>query len=313
MLAFAICSLALSRQGTDAVATVNGEVITSQYYYRRMEYLPGLGRTSITGQFVEVMPAIATLDALVTESIILQLAKEKKLTPTEAEIDHEVQYRTRNNPNFVTEWMATGRTMPELRHQLMVDRAQFKLQTDGVVITDTQIQNNYEAAKSTRFTVPQRVKLRVITVRDDDSKAKVDADLKAGKSFASVASQYSTDSSKTQGGDFGVVPIDLLGEQVKTAIGNLKKGQMTDWMKSDNVFAKFLLEDSLPQSIVPLDDSVREDLRREMMLRAGLKNDLPKMIKQARQNANIKITSPQIEKLYKQFLGLEKNIPQNGG
>lgn len=312
-LAFAVCALAFAKQGTEQVATINGEAISTQYYYRRMEYLPGLGRMSLSGQFVEIAPSIATLDTLVTETIILQLAKEHKVTPTEAEIDKEISYRTKINPNFTSDWLAAGRTLPELRQQIKVDRAQFKLQTEGMLVTDSEIQANYEAGKSSRFTVPQRVKLRVITVRDEATKTKVDSGLKGGRPFADLAKELSSDASKSQGGDFGVVPLDLLGDQVKNAIKPLKKGESTDWLSSDGIFAKFMLEDSLPASIIPLDESVKEDLRREMLIRKGAaKIPLANMIRQARQSATIKFTSPQMEKAYKQFLGLEKNSQKNG-
>ena len=312
--AFALCTLAFAQQGAEPIATINGETITPQNYYRRMEYLPGLGRMSVTGQFVEVMPAISTLDAMVTETLVLQIAKSKGLIPSDSEIDKEIAYRVRSNSNLVKEWQATGRTMAELRHQIKVDRAQFKIQTEGIFVTDDDIKTNYDAAKATRFTVPERVKLRVITVRDEDSKSKVDAGIKAGQSFGLLASQYSTDVSKASNGEFGVVPIELLGDQVKTAVKALKPNERTDWLSFDGVFAKFELVQNLPQSLVPLDESVKEDLRREIMFRKGsTKVDLNKMIREARQKAAIKISSPDIDRLYKQFVDLEKQNKANGG
>lgn len=311
--AIALYTLAIASQGTEPVATINGEAISAQNYYRRMEYLPGLGRMTGTGQFVEIMPAIATLDTMVTEMLILQAAKNRNLTPTEAEIDNEISYRLKNNPNLTKDWTATGRTMAELRHVIKVDRAQFKLQTEGVVVTETDVQTNYDAAKASRFTVPPRVKLRVITVRDEATRNKVDEGIRAGKKFDDLATQYSSDATKTVGGDFGVVPIDLLGDQVRAAIKSLKKGERTGWLKSDAVFAKFQVEEILPQYVMPLDASIKEDLRREIMLRKGQpKNDVAKIIRDARRNATIKITSPEIDKAYRQFVDLEKQAKPGG-
>jgi parvulin-like peptidyl-prolyl isomerase len=312
--AFALCTVALLKgQGSDTAVTINGEALSSQNYYRRMEYLPGLGRKTNTGQFIEIMPAIATLDTLVTETLILQIAKSKGLTPSETEIDQEVSYRLRNNPNYVKDWQSTGRTLPELRYFVKVERAQFKIQTEGIVVTESDIQRNYDGAKSSRYTVPERVKLRVIILRDEADKAKVDAGLKAGKSFESLATTYSTDPSKTVGGDFGVVPIDLLGEEVKTAIKPLKKGERTAWLGKESVYAKFQLEASMPSSVIPLDAKIKEDLRREMMVIKGTgKIDMNKLIREARQNATITVTSPEIDKAYKQFVDLEKKAKSGG-
>ena len=312
--AFALCTLSLiNGQGTDTVATINGEVLNSQTYYRRMEYLPGLGRRTSTGQFIEIMPAIATLDALVTETLILQIAKAKGLTPTETEIDQEVSYQLRGNPNYVTSWQSVGRTMAELRQMIKVERAQFKIQTEGILVTETDIQRNYDAAKPSRFTIPPRVKLRIIIVHNDAAKTSVDSGLKAGKTFEAMASEFSTDPSKAIGGDFGVVPFDLLGEEVKTAIKTLKKGDRTDWIGKDSVFAKFQVDTLLPQAVIPLDAKIKEDLRREMMMLKGSgKVDMNKLIREARLNAKITVTSPEIDKAYKQLNNLEKTVRSGG-
>ncbi len=312
--AFALCSIALMKgQGQDTVATINGEALTSQKYYRRMEYLPGLGRKTSTGQFIEIMPAIATLDTLVTETLILQIAKSKNLTPTETEVDQEVSYRLRNNPDYVKEWQSVGRTLPELRYMIKVERAQFKIQTEGIVVTESDVQRNYEGAKSSRYTIPARVKLRVIIVHDEESKAKVDAGLKTGKAFEEMASQFSTDPSKNAGGDFGVVPFDLLGPEVQASVKPLKKGERTGWLGKDTIFAKFQVEALLAQSVIPLDANIKEDLRREMMVIKGTgKIDMNKLIREARQNATISIASPEIDKAYKQFVDLEKKAKSGG-
>ena len=303
--AIALCTLGLVKlQGSQTVATVNGEILMAQTYYRRMEYLPGLGRKTNTGQFVEIMPAIATLDTLVTEMLLVQIARARGLMPTEAETDQEIAYRVRRNP-----------TMPELRHMIKVERAQFKLQTDGIVVTETDIQKNYDQAKATRFTTPTLYKLRVITATDEDTKSKVDDGIKAGKPFGDLAKDYSTDASKTFGGDFGTVPLGILGDQVKAAIVPLKKGERTGWLSADKVYAKFQIDDIFPAVVAPLDANVKEDLRREMMLAKGVgvpANNIMKMLRDARQKANISVTSPDVDKAYKQFLELEKKSTSGG-
>jgi hypothetical protein len=185
-LAFIATSL-LNPKVDETVATINGEVLSSQSYHRRMEYLPGLGRRTNTGQFIEILPAIATLDTIVTETLLLQIAKSKGLVPSETEIDQEISYRIRKDPTYVESWQSIGRTMPELRQKIKVERAQFKLQTDGIVVTESDIQNNYDAAKASRFTIPPRVKLRVIIVHDQDAMTKVDDGIKSGKTFNALA------------------------------------------------------------------------------------------------------------------------------
>lgn len=312
--AFAICTLGLLQgQGSDTVATINGEALTGPYYHRRMEYLPGLGRRTNTGQFIEIMPAIATLDTLVTEMLILQIAKSKGLTPTETEVDQEISYRIRVNSNYVKDWQAVGRTLPEMRHMIKVERAQFKIQTDGIVVTESDVQRNYDASKATRYTLPVRLKLRVIIVHDEEAKSLVDTGLKGGKAFEEMAKTYSTDPSKLAGGEFGTVPIDLLGDEVKAAVKPLKNGEQTGWLGKDATFAKFKVDLIYPEALIPLDVNLKEGIRREMMLIKGSgRVDIAKLVRDARLSANISIMSPEIDKAYKQFLELEKSA-KNGG
>lgn len=301
-------------QEVPPVVVINGESVLTSDYYRRMEFLPGLGTISKTGQFVEISPAMATLDTMITEKLLLQIAKSKNMVPTEAEVDKEIAYRLKGNPQMVEKWTAYGRSLPELRSIIKAEYAQFKLQTEGILVTENDVQSLYEASKATRYTIPARVKLRVITVRDASTKKKVDDELKAGKTFIFCASQYSTDASSKIGGDFGTVPLDVLSEDVKTALGALKKGEMSAWLGADTVFARFFVEDKMPEAVTPLNDLMREDLRRELMLRKGAaKNDIGKMIRDARQKAAIKFSSPELDKNYQKFIEAEKQVKENGG
>ncbi len=312
--ALAICTLSLLQsQGSETIATINGEALTAKNYYRRMEYLPGLGRRAPTGQFIEIMPSIATLDAIVTETLILQIAKTKGLLPSESEVDQEVAYRVRKSPTFVSDWQTFGRTLPELRYMIRVEKAQFKIQTDGIVVTESDVQRNYDASKAARFTLPERVHLHVIIANDEDTKAKVDSGLTSGKKFEDMAREYSSDPSKIAGGEFGVLPVELLGDEVKTAVKPLKAGGRTAWLGKDGVYAKFQVDDFIPKAVLPLDAGLKEDIRREMMLLKGSsKVDIAKLVREARDTAKITITSPDIDKAYKQFAELGKKAA-NGG
>src|SRR5438309_1536369 len=78
------------------VATVNGEPIKGEEYYRRMEYLPGVGRFS-GDHFAEFPPGFMTLDQLITEKLVMQLAKQKGVAPAAPEIQEELRYRLEEN------------------------------------------------------------------------------------------------------------------------------------------------------------------------------------------------------------------------
>jgi parvulin-like peptidyl-prolyl isomerase len=297
-------------QESKPVLSVNGEEIGTQEYLRRMEYLPGLGKSNVKGELVEILPGIATIDALVTEKLILQAAKAKNVFPTDAEVDAEIQFRLKKNPNTLLIWKATGRTEAEYRKLTQVEVAQYKLQTMGVTVTDKDIKELYELSKESRYTISKRYKLRVISVRSEAEKAKVEEGLKSGKSFAALAALHSTDPSSKEGGLFGVVPVEVLSDSVKLQVSKLKAGERTPWIAGgDGVQATFLAEEITPESIIPLNDAIKEDIRRELALRrGGFKNDINKLIKEMRSKADIKITSPEFDKAYKQMIGLANKV-----
>jgi parvulin-like peptidyl-prolyl isomerase len=274
-----------------------------------MEYLPGIGRPHRSGSFVEIFPGIATLDALITERLLLQIAKIKNLLPSENEIDSEIKYRLANDASLVQRWKTTGRTDAEYRRVVTVEVAQYKLQTQGIIVEDQAIKDLYDLSKADRYTMPKRYVLRVITVKAEADQKKVDAELKAGKSFAAVATIHSSDDTKSNGGKFGEVPLSMLSAPLQQALTKLKKGERTGWLASDKgAFAKFSVDDVLPEIVTPLDAQLKESLRREIALRRGsTKNDISKMIREARSKAEIKITSPEFDQAYKQMISNSEN------
>lgn len=294
----------LSFAQADTMIEINGEKISRAEYVRRMEYLPGIGKATRDGNFVEVFPGLATVDFIINERLTLQLAKERGVEPSNAEIDAELGMIQRREPGLLERFTATGRTKEEYRAVIRYNLAQFKLQTEGVLVTDTEIKNLYDLAKDVRFTRPPSVRLRVIAVNSDAETKEVDTELKSGKSFAAVATLLSKDVTSRIGGMYGDIPLDQLSANVKDAVTKLKKGDTTAWLKSsDTLMVKFFVEEVFARTTRPLDAELKEDLRRELLVRKGsAKNDVSKLLKEARQKANIKIASPEFEKAYKESI-----------
>ena len=190
------------------IATINGDPIVGSEYYRRMEFLPGVGKMS-NQAFFEAPPGFLTLEQLITERLVLQLAKQKGVFPSDAEVEAELKFRQEDDPGFVAAWTKGGHTADELKKQVRYELAQFKIQSFGITVTDQEVEKFYKDNPS-MYTNPKQAKLRVIVLDDAAKKAAVDKDLGAGKAFADVAKQYSTDASKSLGGEFGTVPIAFL-------------------------------------------------------------------------------------------------------
>lgn len=283
------------------VATVNGEEIKGAEYYRRMEYLPGVGRF-VGNRFNEFPPGFLTLDTLITERLVLQLAKSKGVLPSDAEVEAEFRYRTEENPRLLQDALDFGLTKEELMSQIKLDVAQFKVVTFGINITDQEVDEHYRT-NPTRFTIPKRLKARVIAVATDAEKAAVTADLQAKKPFADVAKERSRDVTQKIGGDLGLVPIYAFPEVAQAPLGTCKIGATTPWIKQGEAWTIYLLEDIKPEEKIPLTPSLRRSIRRELMVvKGGVKNDLKAEMRDLRKLAKIDIKSPEFADAYKKFI-----------
>ena len=279
---------------------MNGEEVKGAEYYRRMEYLNGSGRV-FGNEFIELPPGLLTLEQLITERLVFQLAKEKGVFPSDTELQTELNFRLESNPRLLEDWQLTGRTRAELEHQIRFELAQFKIATFGITITDQQVEQFYKD-NGAMYTIPKRVTLRVIALKEKAMMTTVDNELKA-KTFAEVARKYSDDISKLDGGNFGTLPLNSLQEPLRTAIANIKIGQTTPWLAVETMNLKFMLENVLPESKPPLDAKMKQIVRRRMLTDQGkVRNDIQKEMADMRKRSKISITQKEFQDAYDRLL-----------
>jgi foldase protein PrsA len=255
------------------VLVVNGETIKGSQYYTRMEILPGIGKL-VNGQFIASTPGFLTLQAMIDEILMVQLAKKEGVTPTEAEIDAEVARRKQLAPEVFQNFVKAGLTEADFRYDTMVQVAEFKILTKGINVTDFEVQDYYKKSPR-KFLIPERYTLRVVTVKDVASQAPVDAALKAGETFESIVAKFSIDEvTKADGGLLKDVLPTELGDTAYPSIKATAKGQVTPWIKGKEAYFKFKIEDHKMENLTPLDDNLKKEIRRQIMIDKGL--TLPK-------------------------------------
>ncbi len=241
------------------VLVFNGEEIRGAEYYRRMEYLDDVGMV-VGKQFKVAPPGFLTIQKLINERLAFGLAKEKGVYPTDAEVQDEMNIRLAENPKMLEEWVGGGGNIDELKYQVRLQIAQFKLQTFGITVTDSEVEDQYNNHPDI-YTTPKRLKLRLIAVGSSDDTKAVDQDLAAGKDFAAEAKDKSIDISKSIGGEQGTVDEDSLDPVARDAISAIKIGQTTKWLSTtphggSGTYLKFYLEDVIPAKKLELDDKL---------------------------------------------------------
>lgn len=316
LTALAACSFvgaALAQIDPNAtIVTINGEAVKGSEYFRRMEMLPNVSR-QVGPNTLSFPPGFLTIEMMITEKLVFQLAKQKGVLPSDAEVQAELNSILTENKTFLNDAQLAGQTRADVEHQIRYQLTQFKIATFGINLTDQEIDAFYRENPQV-FTIPKRAKLSIIAVTDEATKSKVDTELKAGKTFAEVAGKYSEDVSKTAGGDFGTVPIAGLPDAARTAINATKIGQFTAWVVTPGSTSqvKFMLHDVFPEEKTPLDAKARKQIRRQLMLQKGQqKNDIVKEMAEMRAKANIDIANKAFAEMYKKFI--DENKPPAGG
>lgn len=293
MKAFTIfCAAALATVAAHAqvspdrvLIVVNGEAIKGRQYYTRMEVLPGVGRL-VGEKFVPANPGFLTLQQLISEKLMIQLAKQQGVSPTQAEIDAGFNAQVKQNPKILEAFKTLGMTDEDLKYDIMMQLCEFKITTKGITITDQEIEKFYKDHVSTDFTLPKRYLLRVISVRDDEGQKKVDSALAAGKNFGDVAREHSIDSNSFNSGVYGEIEEAALTGKIKDAVLKTKKGSVTEWLVSDTIRAKFWVENVYDPKVVPLEDGLKREIRQRLMIdRGSVKNNMVKLMADMRKNA----------------------------
>ena len=172
----------------DIVATINGEPIDIGYLQHRMDVATGN----------------AAAHTIAQEILLLQYAKKEGALPPEADVEAKYKELSKD-PKFQSELFRTHQSADDVKRTLRLNMARTLLLTRGVTVTDMEAQKFYDANIDPRnpndqFYRPETVRIAVIVARRQDLINKAAAALKEGQQFATVASTYSEDNSKANGG-----------------------------------------------------------------------------------------------------------------
>jgi parvulin-like peptidyl-prolyl isomerase len=283
----------------DAVATVNGESISTEEFYRYMELKPDVRVNTQNGTAtlpVDGTIGFQTMQDMIAQRLTLQLAKDKKIYPTDKEIAEEIEFQKKLKPNFLPALTGRGLTMEMIRKSLALDLVQEKLITAGIKKSTADV-DRYVKQNPAQFIDPAKVDLSWILVRDPKFQGVVDGELAKGTSFQTAAIQYSDADNiqETKGKlidtNTGGPPNEAnLPPAVRTAIGALREGQMTGWIRFPDGYAKFLVNKKIASRPVVMDDTRKEFLRRLLAKQEGAKaRDLDQQILRKLKESNVVI------------------------
>ena len=213
--------LTLSACGNSVVETKAGNISKDDFYE---ELQKEAGSTAI--------------QKLVYEKILSDkyTASDKEI---EAEIDDQIeqlkqQYGMTSDEQLEQALAAQGQTMDDFRKNFKDDAKLqvllFKAQTDGIKVTDKDLQKYFDDNKDTFV----QVKASHILVKDKKTADAIEKKIKNGEDFAKLAKENSTDTgSKDNGGDLGWFGKGKMVEAFEKKAFSMNVGDVSEPVKSD--------------------------------------------------------------------------------
>ncbi|HET6455699.1 MAG TPA: peptidyl-prolyl cis-trans isomerase [Armatimonadota bacterium] len=282
-----------SASGQDVVAEVDGLKITRQEYCDRLERLPYTDPA--TGQQNEAGAAV--LERLIKEALILKLAGQEEVTPTEQQIQERME-QTMKTPGFEAQMKASGYTIEYFKERMRVEQAAFNIQTKGITVTNAEAREFYGKNNSVPpFTTQEQAMVGALFLKNKADTEKAQALLKKGVDFGTIAGMLSQDPvSAKQGGRLarGIVrgdpniPTDIQNLVFSTKVDECSK-PIPSGDRGSTVIFKILSHQ--PKKIRPFSE-FQYLIKQRLAVEKGIneKIDINKKLEEFRQTVKIDVS-----------------------
>jgi peptidyl-prolyl cis-trans isomerase SurA len=218
------------------------------------------------------------MEELVNEALLEDRARDLDLTTADAEVEDQINRLKEANKvtteeDFARALAASGLTPDRLRDQLRktltVQRVVGREVNSKVDLSDDALRLIYEREKDT-YRVPEKAHLAEILISkgedpaETQKKAKEASDLlKGGAKFETVVAQYSDGSTKSRGGDLGIVTKGELTAEIDKAVFSLPVGAVSDPIGTKFGWHLVKVVDKVPPTYKPFSEVRADILKRE--------------------------------------------------
>lgn len=307
--------LATTGCGRKTVGEVNGKKVSQQEYHKVLERMAvplTRGEEVLrdpTGRIVREQAGYLALRMLVDRQIVLELAEKEKVMPTEEEINKELE-RQKKLPAFNERLKTLGYTQDDLKEDIKVELAAFKLITKGITVSDDEVKKAYQQ-NLRQFTIPAQVQVGLILADNRKTLNEIQEMLKKGQDFHMVALQKSLKlPNLPQGGGVWLRETDNTFKQFpqlwqtlqRTPLGSVTPPQSMKLPspsgKMVEGWAIFKVLDKKQRQVRPLDE-VKEDLRRVLM-QAKSTRRLDQELMRMRAQANVSFEIPRFNRRWQE-------------
>ena len=225
------------------LVTVNGEKIDSSAIDTQVQLIAQQSQGKVTDS--QQLRA-GLLNRMVTQTLVNQEAKKLKLEQSAAYKDALEKSRASAKLQGADKQANFKQQFAAYERDLLSDTYMYHVVSQNPV-GEADVQKFYDEYKA-RYKGTDEVKLSEIFVSSEADAKAVVADLKKGQNFADVAKAKSVDASAKQSGGVNprYMPLKDLQESaplVYGAVSKLKKGQYSQAVNAQNVWAVFKVDD----------------------------------------------------------------------
>lgn len=277
-----ICTHAAQTIQIDGYAAkVNDRIITVADVLQAMAPLEAQLRMRYEGSQLEEQLEKAyaqARNALIERALILENFKLKDvgipIRIIEERVDEIINQQFDNNRTLFLQSLAEQRMTiddfkKKVEESLIVSLSRQEEITSHTVVSPRKIQDLYAQLKDELYTQPEKIRLRVIVLNKGDSETdqttkqaeaqSIIDKLSAGAAFEELAREFSEGSKAATGGDWGWIEPTDLRDEFRTAIAEIKTGQISDIIEIEGSLYILQVEARKEAGITPL-DQVRDEL-----------------------------------------------------
>lgn len=244
---------------------------------------------------------VEAMDKLIKNQLLIQAAAEKGIVVTDEEVDVEwakLREPFKSDDEFKrrldTESYTEESFRQHLRDMIAAKRYLDDVRLQAMAVSDEELEQYYRDNER-RLTLPEEVKVRHILRswrpmgKPDDRKAlfeevqKLLERARGGEDFAELATAYSNDSTRVDGGDVGFFRRGQMVPAFEQAAFSLQPGEISDIVETPYGLHIIKLEERKESRLLPLDevrDELRDHISEEKMDKAAEEENL-RLLEQA--------------------------------
>jgi peptidyl-prolyl cis-trans isomerase SurA len=261
----------------EIVAVVNDDIITLSQYKQEYEIqIQQLKAQNLPAEEYDKQYRLLKselLNAMITETLVLQQAKEKNLNVAE-ELKNNIAAIKKEN-NFTSDedlrraiqqqGISYEQWLKQYEERLLKGMVMVSEVYRSIVLDESEVVQYYKQHPQ-EFTVPTEYKLRAIYLATEGRtpealaslKAEIDGKLKAGGAFPDVAAALSDPPMKEAKGDLGTFKKGELDKTLEEAVDKLKAGGVSPWVAAKNGSYLLKVEERRDTYLRTFDDSRAE-------------------------------------------------------